>query len=277
VARNKKRRQDPKLADAEALQTTDTQKASQLPWSIEEKSENVHVIRMNHKSGWEQYILLASDVHFDNANCNRTLFKKHLDQALERQAPIIIHGDLLCLMQGKYDPRKSYDALLPQYKTDDYFGAILEDAIEFLDPYKHLIAVIGYGNHETSVLKRNNVDMIKMLCRNLGCFSGGGPVTKGVGKHNRRATIVRDVDIVVSGHIHESWVLENQQFSLNDQHKIGHKKQLHIQCPTYKDEIGTGAMGWANEKEFPPKPLGGWWLKFTVRSNKVYMSAERAE
>jgi hypothetical protein len=31
------------------------------------------------------------------------------------------------------------------------------------------------------------------------------------------------------------------------------------------------------EKEFPPKPLGGWWLKFTVNSNQVSMSVERAD
>jgi len=277
-------------------------------WIVQQKSENVHLLRFKYKANWEQYVLLASDIHFDNSHCKRPLFKKHLEQAKERNAPVIIPGDLLCLMQGKYDPRKSYDALLPQYKTDDYFGAIIDDAVKFFEPYKKQLAVIGYGNHETSVLKRSNVDMIRWLCRELGSFrggyrgfvrflfqheaggsrqkktmfythgaGGGGPVTRGVIKHNRRASMVRDVDIILSGHIHESWVLENEQFALSDQHVIKHKKQLHIQCPTYKDEIGTGAAGWANEKEFPPKPLGGWWLKFSALNNTISVSVERAE
>lgn len=284
----------------------DIQTADQKPWQVEEKSENVHLIRFKYTPGWEQHVLLASDVHFDHAKCKRSLFRKHLDRALERNAPIIIPGDLLCLMQGKYDPRKSYDSLLPQYKTDDYFGAIIEDTVRFLEPYKHLIAVIGDGNHETNVLKRHNVNMIKWLTRELGCFhggyqgfvrfmfehsaggkrrsktlfynhgtGGGGPVTRGAITSNRENARVDGVDIMVRGHIHEAWQMETPKLTLNPQHNIQHKNVMHIQCPTYKDEIGNAAGGWANEKNFPVKPLGGWWLKFTASHNNVVMSAER--
>lgn len=57
--------------------------------------------------GWEQWILLTSDWHFDNAHCDLTLLKRDFDEAKRRNAPIMAFGDLFCLMQGRYDPRRS--------------------------------------------------------------------------------------------------------------------------------------------------------------------------
>lgn len=62
------------------------------------------------KAGWEQWVLLRSDVHHDNPKCDQKLEKKHLDQAKEYNAIIIDNGDLFCAMQGKYDKRASKDA-----------------------------------------------------------------------------------------------------------------------------------------------------------------------
>lgn len=296
----------PKGAEDKTLETTQT--TVQKPWIVEEKGENVHLIRFKYTPGWQQHVLLISDLHFDHAKCKRKLLKKHLDQAIERNAPIIIAGDALCLMQGKFDPRKSYDSLLPQYKTDDYFGAIIEDATKFFEPYKDNIALIGYGNHETSVLRRQNVDMIKWLTRQLGCprgayqgfvrfmfehedggkrqsktlfynhgTGGGGPVTRGAITSNRENARIDGVDIFLRGHIHEAWAMETPKLMLSAQHIIKHRKVLHIQSATYKDEIGTGAHGWANEKNFPVKPEGGYWLKFWANHNTVFMGVERTE
>lgn len=52
-------------------------------------------------------LLLASDVHFDNPKCRRDIFFRHLNEAKKRGAKVAIFGDLFCLMQGKYDPRRS--------------------------------------------------------------------------------------------------------------------------------------------------------------------------
>lgn len=282
--------------------------AEEKPWAVEEISENVHVIRYKFRSGFEEYVLLASDIHYDNPHCNRKLFKKHLDEARERNAPIIMPGDVLCLMQGKYDPRKTQSGLRKEHRVEDYLDAVIETTAKDFDPYKDLIALMGEGNHETSVRTRQGVDMIKRLARELGTFKGGyrgwvrfifeheggghrqsktmwythgsgggGPVTKGVIKSNRAAAMVDGADIIVRGHIHEAWTLDAPKFALSSSHNPYHKSVLHIQCPTYKDEIESGASGWANEKGFPPKPLGGWWLKFTSQSNIVRVTAERAD
>jgi len=56
--------------------------------------------------------LLRSDVHHDNPKCNQDLERKHLDEAIEYDAPIIDNGDLFCAMQGKWtsDPTRTHFA-----------------------------------------------------------------------------------------------------------------------------------------------------------------------
>jgi len=39
--------------------------------------------------------------------------------------------------------------------------------------------------------------------------------------------------------------------------------QLHLQLPTYKSDANAGS-GFAVEKGFAPRPLGAWWIRFTV-------------
>jgi UDP-2,3-diacylglucosamine pyrophosphatase LpxH len=52
-----------------------------------------------------QEYLLISDIHLDNPKCRRDLLKRHLDQAMEKKAPVFINGDLFCAMQGNKDRR----------------------------------------------------------------------------------------------------------------------------------------------------------------------------
>lgn len=104
---------------------------------------------------------------------------------------------------------------------------------------------------------------------------GGGPVTKGVIQHNRRAATY-DADIIISGHIHESWCLTNMRAGLNHNgDRVLNKKQMHICLKTYKDEFGSGCDGWHIHQGRGPKPIGAWVLKFyTQKSNVVFTCYE---
>jgi len=137
-------------------------------WIVEKLRSTVHVIRFDDvKQGWRQAVLLTADRHHDNLHTNQKLEKKHLELARARNAPIIDIGDLFCAMQGKYDPRKSYSNIRPEHVGDDYFDLLQDTAAEFYAPYADLFAVIGTGNHEASVLKRNQVNLTKGLVRRL--------------------------------------------------------------------------------------------------------------
>jgi len=84
------------------------------------------------ESAEKQYVLILSDVHYDSTKCDRQMLTRHLDKAKERGAKVFLNGDFLDLMGGKYDPRNTLPGgLRPEYRGQDYFDLVTEDAIKF--------------------------------------------------------------------------------------------------------------------------------------------------
>ena len=275
-----------------------------LSWKAEKINATTHIIRFdNISAGWNQKILLTADRHHDNLHTDHRLELEHLEEAKEAGAPIIDIGDLFCAMQGRYDPRKSYTNMRPEYIGDDYFDRLLDCAHSFYGPYADLFAVIGKGNHEKSILKRQQLDLIKGLSRRLGNvdkmgayagwvllqfkmnktryqtirikyhhgYGGGGPVTKGVIQANRRAVYLPDADIVMTGHIHEAWVMPFMRERINTAGNVSIEKQWHVSVPTYKEEYLAGD-GWHIETGKPPKPVGCAWLDLSWDKARIKSS-----
>lgn len=243
------------------------------------------------KAGWEQWFLLTSDIHWDNPHCDRTIYKKHLDQARERGAGIFCFGDFFCCMQGKYDPRANKESLRAEHQGANYFDLLVDTASDYLEPYKENFVMISPGNHETAILKRQETDLTSRLCRSLGIvqggyagyvrflfsrggsgksnhnlfyhhgYGGGGPVTKGTIQNSRRSVWLPDAQTVVTGHIHESTSMVIPRLRLAPSGNTYIDEQTHVTLATYKQEF-TLAGGWHIERGAPPKPLGGVWLRF---------------
>ena len=257
------------------------------------KKNNVVRIEKN----WEDTrVLLISDLHWDNPKCDRELLKKHLDEALKGSHDILINGDLFCLMQGAYDPRKSKGDIRPEHNVANYFDAIVNTAVEWFAPYAHLIKFVGYGNHETSILKRQETDIIERFVTllNYKCktdvqvggyggwirycfldksgkiksyvikymhgFGGGGAVTRGTIQHNRMSVNVEGADAIWMGHVHEDYELTYTVEQLTQQDTVVLKDILMIRTSAYKEEYGDGSKGWHIERGASPKPIGGRWL-----------------
>lgn len=271
-----------------------------MNWTVEETGPTVQTIRiaMDRNRDWSQWALLTADRHLDNPHSNRAMQKRHLDQAVERGAFIIDLGDLFCAMQGRNDRRSAKSALSKEHAVDDYYDELVRGAVSFFDPYKEHVAVLGTGNHETSVLRHGETNLSRRLVERLqdrgspvvlGGYrgwirlmferEGGGsrqtlnvaythgsggsaPVTKGVIKTNRRSVIYPDADIQISGHIHEGWSMPIARVRLTDQGREIKDECVHLSVPTYKDEIVDQSGGWAIEGEHSPKPIGAWWLRF---------------
>ena len=73
-----------------------------MAWACKKLSRNVHeiTIDLTRNRDWEQWVLLRSDVHHDNPKCKQDMERRHLDEAIEYDAPIIDNGDLFCAMHG---------------------------------------------------------------------------------------------------------------------------------------------------------------------------------
>lgn len=262
-------------------------------------------VRMKYNGKKKQSFLLISDVHFDNPKCKRDLFYRHLDQAKADGAGVLCFGDFFCLMQGKYDPRRSKKAVRPEHMSDNYLDLVFADSADHLAPWAKNFILFSDGNHETAILNKleinpldNLVDKLnykydgdvkrlpyqgfvnfvfehesgggirsKMLYFHHGKF--GGIVTKGVLGVGRHGLIAPQADYVVTGHTHDRWLVEQPRFKISPRNgKVSIPMQYHIKCGTYKEEFASGG-GWAPERIVMPKSLGGWWLDLEIENKQL--------
>ena len=204
---------------------------------ISKIARNVHTIALSKD---ENRLALLSDIHWDNPKCDRKMLKAHLEYCKANKIPIFVNGDFFCLMMGKYDPRRNKQDILPEHNKANYLDAVIETAVEWWSPYAHLLTVIGYGNHETAIIKNLETDPLQRfvdllnytnktnvqtggyggwlllkysiwenthMSKNIKYFhgsSGGGIVTRGAINLTRALEIYENMDIFVMGHIHEN-------------------------------------------------------------------------
>lgn len=263
-------------------------------------SANSHLLKTEEK---KHKFLLISDLHWDNPKCDRDLLKQHLDQALKEDAKIIMNGDVFCLMQGAYDPRKNKNDIRPEHNVANYLDAVVNTAVEWFKPYAKNILLVGYGNHETSILKRHETDITDRFVsalnfaagsqvqkggysgwltinynpknnHNTGSYrmhymhgyGGGAPVTKGTIQHNRMSTSIEGADLIWMGHVHNDYEVTYSTTYLDGKHNIKYKDILMVRTPSYKEEYVQGKGGWHVERGAGLKPIGGRWLELEFKS-----------
>lgn len=260
---------------------------------IQIHARNVHGVKREVEAGEKTYTLFLSDVHFDSTKCDRQLLKKHLELARERNAAIFLNGDFLDAMGGKYDPRNTLPAgLRPEYRGQDYFDLIVNDAVKFLEPYKDLLTIYVQGNHETNVRKRQHTDISKRVVNGLQHvgssielggyagwvrwrfayrteqrsylmhyhhgYGGNAPRSKGVLGVDIDAARYPDADILLRGHDHNKWYVPMSVERLTRKMERHLRTTHHVRCGSYK-KLGDGFSGWETEKGFGQPRLGGWW------------------
>ena len=69
-------------------------------FKVERTADTVVTIRVDLEPGKDCWAFLRSDAHHENIGCDQKLEKKHLDQAMERDALILDMGDCLDLMDA---------------------------------------------------------------------------------------------------------------------------------------------------------------------------------
>jgi hypothetical protein len=121
-------------------------------------ARNVHSLSLSKE---ENRVALLSDIHWDNPKCDRDMLKRHLDYCLDNQIPIFINGDFFCCMQGRMDRRSNKSDIRPEHNNAKYLDSIVETAVDWWSPYASLMTVIGYGNHETSIIKYSETDILQ--------------------------------------------------------------------------------------------------------------------
>ncbi len=263
-------------------------------------SKNVHELKYDTK---EVKIAMLSDLHWDNPKCDWNYLKRHLDYCLENDMKVMINGDMFCLMQGRGDKRGSKSDIRPEHNNSRYLDSVVETAVEWFSPYAHILTVIGYGNHETAIIKWQETDILQRFVdllnykngsnvytggyggwlvikntMNGGGLSttrvkyfhgsgGGGVVTKGAINLTRSLEMIENMDVFTMGHIHENAARNDVRECLENHSKVGYQvkhKNIHLMITgAYKEEYEDGSKGWHIERGAPPKPMGGRILTIT--------------
>jgi hypothetical protein len=240
---------------------------------------------------------MLSDIHWDNPKCDWDYLKRHLDYCVKENMPIMINGDMFCLMQGRGDKRSSKSDIRPEHNNSKYLDSVVETAANWWSPYAHLLTVIGYGNHETAIIKWQETDILQRFVDLLNYKNGtsvqtggyggwliirqkydgtseastkvkyfhgsggGGVVTKGAINLTRSLEMYEDFDVFTMGHIHENAARNDVRETIKTNAKSGIKiehKDLHLMLTgAYKEEYEDGSKGWHIERGAPPKPMGG--------------------
>jgi len=265
---------------------------------IEQKALNIHRFHRLMKASEEQWVLNISDVHFDSKNCDRKLLKKHLREAEEREALVLINGDWLDVMGCKHDPRSLPNDIRPEYNKAGgaYLDLVMEDSYEFLKKY-NLDMLFTYGNHCTNIIKRQQIDplkgIVKMLTNDrihLGAYQGalimhfqrpnssamysskwfyhhgaGGGAKRSKGILNADILVSQNswADVITSGHDHNKWSLPYTVKTLCENNFTWKERRIDIlRTGSYKKKAVD--FGFAIEKDFNTPSLGGYWVKYKI-------------
>jgi hypothetical protein len=277
---------------------------------VRKHAKNIHEILLQ---GKRVKIAMLSDLHWDNPKCDWDLLKRDLDYCKTNNIPVMVNGDFFCLMQGKGDRRGNKSDIRPEHNNAKYLDSIVETAVEWFSPYADILTVIGYGNHETSVIKWQETDLLQRFVDLLNYKNdsnvyaggyggwiilrqeisagiessfkikyfhgsgGGGVVTKGALNLTRALEMYEDFDVFTMGHIHENAARNDARDTINYNNKIGYRhehKQIHMMLTgTYKEEYGDGSKGWHVERGAPVKPTGGRILVF--ESERIEKNGQR--
>lgn len=251
---------------------------------------------MTRNGDWEQWVFLRADAHHDSPHCDQNLEKRHLEEAVEKNAIIIDGGDCFDAMQSAGDRRSGYSELRNEYKHGNYIDKLVEVAAKRYGPYAANFALIAQGNHETAMIKYHNTDLTERLVHqlrseykspvlkggylNIVKFSfvekggrtcskilyhhhgsgGGAKVTKGVIDMFRVAVEIPYADFWFMGHIHNENIFPIACEELSDKGSRSIRKRYGIRVAGYKSEHGKG--GWHDERGHGVRPLGGAWIRF---------------
>lgn len=251
-----------------------------MNYTVAKTDRNVLTVTMNKvKNGWSQRFLLRSDAHHDNIDSRWDLEKDHLEEAKKIGAGVLDCGDLFCAMQGKYDYRSDKSKCRPEHQVNDYLDALVYTATDFYQPYAKNFIMLGIGNHETAIAKRHETNLSQRLADRLNDragssiqvlgysgwvrfqfrihktsyyrqvlwythgYGGGGPVTEDMIQSSRQRVYVENADIMISGHVHRSWLQEYVKLRCKENGQVERREGWYCKLPTYKDAYKTGEGG----------------------------------
>jgi len=260
----------------------------------------VHTYRIPCEYGEKITIKPVFDVHLGNEYCDKRAFKSFLADSDERT--YFLGGGDLCDAIGTKDPRYAKHA--DGTTSHDIIDEQIDEAFEYLEPYKDRIIGLGIGNHEMKTSDYCGTNPIKRLCRRLDVTplgysgfvrlilrgkDGGGRTVKikyhhgwGGGGRTAGGSLTKyekdmakwDADVFYYGHDHQRKVDQIERLGIVGDKIFSKPKKIGI-CGTFlKTFSETVDPTYSELKGYPPVPIGGIATEITVEKPwvKIKMS-----
>lgn len=250
---------------------------------------------------------LMSDLHIGANHVDYRLIKKEIREAIRRNDRILINGDVFDAILPGDRKRFTPDVLHPRLQgRRNILNAAVDWALEILAPAAHLIDMIGVGNHDVSVEKYGNVDVVRLLVDRLQEISpknhtihyggyggfveyqnlrkswvmyyhhgsgGASPVTKGMIDFNRKDVWVL-ADLIWMGHKHNRWAGHTIRMEMGPTFRNVYHVMTGAYFKTYCGQ-GQGSLrehgrvsNYAADMGLAPQGMGGIRV---VMGKKVYL------
>jgi predicted phosphodiesterase len=256
---------------------------SKLPFSVAQRFYNVFKasIKCEQNADWQQSILVLSDVHSDSTKFHQDYYHCFMQQAIRTNSLIIINGDFYDAMSGPDDKRGARQMLRDPLTRKSYFDDLVREGVKLLDPYKHNIAVMVEGNHESKVRDKHGTDLIERTVGVLnaqGASIGSGKYAgwlelafttetdqrtadinlvyhhgSGIGSESKmiqKCGEYPDGDLFIYGHFHRHFSHRLNRIRKTGTGQIYHDEQLILGVPGLKDDT-------IDDQSTPQIGLGG--------------------
>jgi hypothetical protein len=249
-------------------------------------------------------IIWVSDLHYDSKHSVWNKVKKYLNENPEYY--IVIGGDSLDLMQFVKDLRGSKSAIKDEYNGDDYANRIIHEVrSEIVEPYKDRIISWNRGNHDNSIIRHHNIDILNLICGldvhiheftgyiKISCVSkskttskimffqhaphSGGKRSFGALSVDIAKAEVPSADIWIAEHIHNGFIKPvRHEFVIVPNNAIKQKNKWYIQNISCKDEHAIGKRnGFHHEKIKRNAPVGVCKIDFEKNKNTTDLEIKR--
>lgn len=119
-------------------------------------------VTANYPSEWKDArIYILSDLHIGDANTDTNVIRERIQRiADDPRGLCVLNGDLLNTAV-RNSVSDIYSEVVPPMEQ-------IKMAVTLLTPIKHRIIAADTGNHENRVYKTDGIDMMRLVCRELG-------------------------------------------------------------------------------------------------------------
>lgn len=246
-------------------------------------------------------ILIISDIHIGADDFNQRQFDKFMQKHYDNIDEIIILGDIfdaIFTKDKRYQPSSNKFA-----EFDAQSNKAIDMAFDILEPYSNKISMLGYGNHEYSIIKYGSTDLLAWLSDKLNseldCSielggymgyiyynidiagnhtqtykllyshgrGGNAPITKGMIDISRMKTNFI-YDGFFFGHKHSNISDKDIYIDINKSGNLEQHSRISAQVGTFKNQVfDSNNIDFAALKNFSPASDGGLVLELSTETD----------